>query len=290
MKSTKITQSATALTYHILFIVNDKGGTRKSTLLIFLLSLLLMERMRALAFEIDDQGRVRHLFGDIVHNLILPDADSLSKSSLGDTAILAPMLAAMTETAGDRTILIEVGANLAERVAFALKANSVAALIGDDTRIGILTPIDASDDTIALGARSARLIQSALPKADIIVVQPRSHLGIDITSPNLSPAAREGFIEVVEPALRTRGVLIWPLMTADMRYAFEALRTSPTELLKADDGKLGAAGYDPSRMEFEQSAQTMMWIGRRLKAEFRIYLAELMEETARMLGFPRDSE
>ncbi|MGV8954930.1 MAG: hypothetical protein ACOH2M_27780 [Cypionkella sp.] len=290
MKSTKITRSETALIYHILFIVNDKGGTRKSTLLIFLLSLLLMERMRALAFEIDDQGRVGHLFGDIVNNLILPDADSLSKSSLGDTAILAPMLAAMTESAGDRTILIEVGANLAERVAFALKANSVAAMIGDDTRIGILTPIDASDDAIALGARSALLIQSALPKADIIIVQPRAHLGIDITSPNLSPAAREGFSEVIEAALRTRGALIWPLMTADMRHAFEALRTSPTALLNADDRKLGAAGYDPSRMDFEQSEQTMVWIGRRLKAEFRIYLAELIMETARMLGFPRDPE
>lgn len=290
MKSNKITRSATAIPYHVLFIVNDKGGTRKTTLLIFLLALLLMDRQQALAFEIDDQGRVARLFGDIVHNLILPDADSLSKTSMGDTAILAPMLAAITETAGDRTILIEVGANLAERVAFALKTNFVADSIGDDTRIGILTLIEASDDAIALGARSARLIQSALPKADIIVVQPRAHLGIDVTSPNLASAAKAGFTEVIEPALRTRGPLVWPRMTADLRHAFETLGASPTDLLNADNRRVGEAGFDPSRMNFDQSEQTMTWIGRRLKAEFRLYLAELMEETAPMLGFPRAPE
>src|SRR5690554_2216695 len=111
MKSTKTTRSEKALPFHILFIVNDNGGSRKRTLLIFLLALRLMDRMRALAFEIEDRHRVGGRFGDIVHNVTLPDADSRPKTGLGDTAILAPMLAAITETAGDLTILIEVGAN-----------------------------------------------------------------------------------------------------------------------------------------------------------------------------------
>jgi hypothetical protein len=290
MKSSKIAPPVLGKTYRILFIVNDKGGSRKSTLLIFIIAILVMAKMRVQAYEIDDQGRVARLYKEMVKTLVLPDADSLSKTSLGDTAILAPMLEALTEAADQRTIAIEVGANLAERVAFALKTNFVSKMIPDDTPIAILTPIDPSDDSIALAARSARLINNALPQAEIIVVQPREHLGLNLGASGLSAVAKEGFKDVLEPALRRNGPLVWPLMTPDVRHAFETMRVNPVELLAADILKLGEAGYDPGRMMFERSPESLSWMGRRLKTEFQMYLASLMLETRRMLGFPNDVE
>ena len=52
------------------------------------------------------------------------DTEPLSKTGVGDTAILAPLMDALVEPTDERMIIVEVGANLAERVALALKSIS----------------------------------------------------------------------------------------------------------------------------------------------------------------------
>jgi len=276
--------------YHILIILNDKGGMRKSTFMIFLISILLRAKMKVAGFEVDDQSRVGGLFGGIVKTASLPDTETLSKTGLGDTAILSPMMDALIGPTEDGTIVIEIGANLSERVALALKTNLVSGLIPADKKIAILTLIDGSDDAIVLGARSARLLQAALPHADIIAVQPRSVLGVDPTSNRMSELAKSAYLEVIEPAARSNGSLVWPMMSQDILHAFEALKVDPVSMLHTDVGRIGQAGYDRDRMDFEPDEQSYKWMGRRIQTELQIYLANLIRETQRMLGFPDELE
>lgn len=205
---------------------------------------------------------------------------------MGDTAALAPFLDALTDPVSEWVTIFEIGANSSERVSTALRGSFVDSMIPGDLHIAILTMLDGADDTIALSARSARLMQGALPRADILVVQPHPTLHIDPTSPMMSDAARRGFLETLEPALRTRGALVWPMMSNDIRYAFEAMRVSPVQMLQADPLDLGRAAHDPSRMTFDVSEQTLRWTGRKVRTEFHLYLAALMTETRRLLGFP----
>lgn len=272
--------------YHVLGVVNDKGGSRKTSFLIFLIAILRMEGKHVRAFAIDDQGRVERLFPDIAQTIVLPDADTLSQSAMGDTAALAPFFDALTEPLSEGFILFEIGANLSERVSAALRASFVDSMIPNDTHIAILAMLDGADDTIALSARSARLMKAALPSADLLVVQPHPTLHIDPTSPMMSDVASGGFLEVLEPALRTRGPLVWPMMSSDIRFAFEAMRVNPLDMLQADPLDLGRAAHDPSRMTFDVSEQTLRWTGRKVRTEFHLYLAALMTETRRLLGFP----
>ena len=288
MKKTKADQTMHQ-PYQILIIANDKGGSRKSTLMIYLITILTMAKMGVQAFEIDEQGRVARLFGDIVQTLMLPDADSLSRSSIGDTAILAPMFSAFVAPLDGKTIVVEVGANQAERVAFAIKANLVSSMMPEETRVAILIPTDGSDDSIALGGRGGRLLQNALSQADIVVVQARENLGISSLD-KFSASARESFTEIIEPALRLRGPLLWPMMTTDVSHAFDAMGASPVELLKAPPIQVGKAAYDPTRMDWEPNETQFLWTGGKVQNEAKLYLADLILETQRLLGFPYDVE
>src|SRR5690606_28796401 len=130
----------------------------------------------------DDQGRVGRLFGDRVQTLTLPPAEALSKSSAADTGVLAPLLTAIANPDPGCPLIIEIGANLSDRVATVLMANQMGRMAERaGCRIGLLTMVDGTDDALALGAYSAQLFKAALPQAEIIVVQPSGDLGIDPT-------------------------------------------------------------------------------------------------------------
>src|SRR5690606_25672173 len=141
-----------------------------------------------------------------------------------------------------------------------------------------LTMIDGSDDGLALGAHSAQLLKAALPSAEILVVQPSVDLGIDPKSRGMSKAARDGYLEVVQPAIASDRKIVWPMLGRDAMRAFEKLRLTPGDFLAADPRKVGEAGYDAGVMDFQADADTLYWIGRRFKADFEIHFAELMEE------------
>jgi len=287
----KPTQEELGMLFHILIILNDRGGTRKSTFLIMLLGMLIMAERKARGIEIDDQGRVGRLFGERVQTLTLPPAEALSKSSAADTGVLAPLLTAMVKPDPGCPLIIEIGANLSDRVATVLMANQMgrnAERAG--CRIGLLTMVDGTDDALALGAYSAQLFKAALPQAEIIVVQPSDDLGIDPTLPGMSEKARTGYLEVIQPAIAADRKIVWPMLAKDALRAFEKLRLTPGGFVDATPQQVGAAGYDATLMGFTADAEALHWIGMRFQSDFEIHLAELMQEVQRKLGFPLGEE
>ena len=273
--------------FQVLIIINDRGGSRKSTLLIMLLGIFAMANRAARGMEIDDQGRVAQVFGDMVATLILPPAEYLTKSAAADTGALAPLLNGITRPDAAVPLIIEVGANLSDRVASVLMSNRIGKLAQQSNcRIGLLTMIDAGDDTLSLGAQSAKMFKAALPSAEIIIVQPSDDLRIDLQSPRMSAAARSGYIDVVQPALAAESRIVWPMLDKDALLAFEKLRVSPGEFLQMSPELVGRAGYDPSRMDFAADDNSMFWIGQKFQSDFELHIAQLVKEVQRKLGFP----
>jgi hypothetical protein len=268
-------------TYHNILVVSNRGGVGKTTRTEYLIEHLRNLGLTCRAWEVDRNMRLSSLFGDLVTNITVPDAHVAADDEIANTIAFAPLFTALSSPPDSGINIVDVGANLDERVTYALVDHAVDISIDEaGRRTAILVIIDKQPETVAAAILSVRLYTEALPDAEFFIVQPVDDLGLEAL---FNDAAHQklaaAYLDTIEPLLKKGSLLVLPRLRDSVHDAYRLAKLSPMAFLEQKPERLGKL------LRPEEQFNTHVFIGRRTIRQYHEHFHTVMRQFERKLGF-----
>ncbi|MEO9299747.1 hypothetical protein [Devosia alba] len=202
----------------------NKGGVGKTTTAQGIIEYLMAGEVPVHIAQIDRQARLAQLNNCEVLT-IASDPDAARVEPALEMARFGPLMDLLDATVGKGTTVIDLGANEVDRFsAWARLCELDEELVGAGRTTLIFNVFNAEEQSIIEAAKSAEMMSSALPSAQIVYVENQRFSRVKDLNPG--SAALSTYQRLIEPALKTAPSICIPRISGNSYQWFEQQRIS----------------------------------------------------------------
>ncbi|MGU3420726.1 hypothetical protein [Methylobacterium sp. D54C] len=251
------------------FVMSEKGGVWKSSLVCRLVPFLESAGMRVGVVQVDQQPILDIVFPGQVVTVAMPNAARLREDDTADAVALSKLYDALIDTDQDVTV-VDVGANLDQRVVSFMASVALHEVLAAAGRAPLgLVPMRPEDEAVELGCRTMRRLPIALPNVRLV---PVLCADAERSFPSLGDAAQAQFDAEVAPRMAS----------GDGMY-FHRLNPAAVQAL----GRSGLTAHAFANLttdELMQRTKLHPAVARQVQGDIIGHVAKIEEEMGRIFG------
>ena len=202
----------------------NKGGVGKTTTAQGIIEYLMAGEVPVHIAQIDRQARLAQLNNCEVLT-IASDPDAARAEPALEMARFGPLMDLLDSTVGKGTTVVDLGANEVDRFsAWARLCELDEELVAAKRKTLIFNVFNAEEQSIIEAAKSAELMSSALPSAQIVYVENQRFSRVKDLNPG--SAALSTYQRLIAPRLKTAPSICIPRISGNSYQWFEQQRIS----------------------------------------------------------------